>query len=103
MRFESFDAALAGIYDWTRLPGYPKQDLPDFVQKRIKWAVGMTDEGLDFFRALTAALGYENGIEQEVVEWLPPTSEFIEWRDEMPSVRQMQIAVELIYGKRQGD
>lgn len=85
--------------------GVLKQDLPKCVRERIDWAANIEeDSGLSYIGALRAVLAEESDTEirEELsFDWLPVTKEFIDWRDTVAfSIKQMQIAAELIYGER---
>lgn len=100
------DKATLGIFSWIG-NRTPTQDLPQGVRDRINWAVQLEKEsGLTFMGAMRAVLAdpSDDGIANMLDYcWLEPTQEFIEWRDGPTyRLREMQIAVELLYGTQDG-
>lgn len=102
---DELTVAINDIFLW---PGKntPHQHLPACVRERINWAVKLEDDtGIAFFTALHAVMADDDRLSDEFDEgWLAPSDEFLTWRDEpgyMWSVKQMQVAVELIYGTQE--
>ncbi|MFT8412316.1 MAG: hypothetical protein ABF743_10145 [Schleiferilactobacillus perolens] len=62
---DEFYQAMSDLFDWTDGKN-PKQHLPEFVHERINWVIPYVDEGLTYFGALRAVLGYnEPELQQE--------------------------------------
>ncbi|QEU46193.1 hypothetical protein [Schleiferilactobacillus harbinensis] len=100
-----FDQAMKDLWQWTD-GKTPHQQLPAFVHERINWVVPYMEEGLSYAWALQFVLGYNEPVRKKEFEyggeWLPVSEEFEQWRGgPLRSIREMQIAVELIYGERQ--
>lgn len=83
-----------------------KMDLPHFVKERVEYFREETEDGLTFMGYMTAVLGHEEDEKENreifdmfaSIEWLPVSEEFKKWRDEYFAMRQLEVAIAIIYG-----
>lgn len=81
----------------------PVIDFPEFVRERINFFAKYIDDGLTFIGCLNFILAYDEEEQKKEFDfgayedWMPATEEFKLWR-EVTSLRQMEIAVALMYG-----
>ena len=97
-----------GIYGWSVADDGrckpPKQHFPEAIRDRIKWAMENVDNGLTYEGALEAVLATDEERAKADFElggeWLPLTDEARSWLKHpiFGRVRQMQIALALLYG-----
>ena len=102
---EKFEKSMTTIYEFkydekTKKISPPERDIPDFVEERIKYFADYVEDGLSFLGCLSSILALDVENDKKEFEiggvWLPPTEEFIRWRDETP-LSQLIIASILIY------
>lgn len=108
MSLEGLQKSVSNIYGWKIENGSPnlKMDLPHFVKARVEYFREEPDCGLSFMGYMQAVLGYEEDEKENketfdmfgTVDWLPVSDEFKKWRDEYFSMRQLEVAVAIIYG-----
>jgi hypothetical protein len=106
--FEKLKMSMTNIYHWTaedNKPIPPDMKLPAAVIERIQHFTEFLEDGLTFQGAMQSVLAYDEeeskrefcfGMAEEY--WLPVSEEFKEWRDEMNSMHEIEIAVAIIYG-----
>lgn len=111
--FSGITQSIKNVYGWKVDNESPvlEMDLPIFVTKRVDYFRGESENGLSFMGHMNAVMGYDE-MEKEnketfdlfgSVDWLPPSEEFKEWRDEFLFIRELEIAVAIIYGVSEGD
>jgi len=111
--FSSIENSIKNVYGWKVDNESPvlEINLPKFVIERINYFGEEQENGLIFMGYMNAVMGYDE-MEKEnketfdlfgSVDWLPPSEEFKEWRDEFLFMRELEIAVAIIYGVSEGD
>lgn len=81
----------------------PQFDFPTYVLKQLHWIAEYREMGITYSGALRAVLAEDEQIEADFDMggiWEPASEEFKQWLNKpyLRSVRQMQIAVALVYG-----
>ncbi|WP_420999966.1 hypothetical protein ACOJIU_11910 [Carnobacterium maltaromaticum] len=82
----------------------PTIDFPEFVRERVRFFGKYSESGMNFLGALNLIFAYDEQESKKEFElgayedWMPVTDEFKEWRTSISSLRQMEVAVALLYG-----
>lgn len=105
---EKLKLSMMNVYHWTAKddkPIVPDMKLPAAVIERIQHFSEFLEDGLTFQGAMQSILAYnEAEAKREFCfgmlgeYWLPVSSEFKEWRNELNSFHEIEIAVAIIYG-----
>lgn len=87
----------------------PKADMPEEVKKRIRFFTKYREQGLMFLSCLNFILAYDE-VEQKTSfestayeDWLPVTEEFSQWRDELFTERESEVAIAILFGTCEED
>lgn len=106
---EQFSDELKAIYDQEINEDgrsiFNDGNLPSYVKARCDWAIKYVDAGMTFLGVLQTVLAFDekrakedfliNALEKD---WMPVTNEFREWTDHFTNLRQIRVALYLIYG-----
>lgn len=107
--FSGITQSIKNVYGWKVENEAPvlEMDLPSFVTERVEYFREESENGLSFMGYMNAVMGYDQ-MEKEnketfhlfgSVDWLTPSKEFKKWRDEYLFMRELEIAVAIIYGR----
>lgn len=103
--FSGIKKSIKNVYGWKVENDSPvlEMDVPSFVIERMEYFREESELGMTFMGYMEFVLAYDEKEAEQLfqyggsIEWLPPSEEFKEWRDEYKNMRQLEIAIAIIY------